>query len=312
MAMDSHIQQILEKQHYHIVGRHSGVKLCHWLGEKLLRGRSCYKESFYGIQSHRCLQMSPAVNHCTQSCLFCWRYQGLSETAIEREDEPERILEEAIEGQRRLITGYKGDPRTKAGMWEEAQEPNMVAISLAGEPTLYGGLGGFIEACDKRNMTTFLVTNGTQPEALENLDPLPTQLYVTVAAPNEEIYRKLCVPLVKDGWQRLSRTLEILPSLSTRTVIRHTLVDGWNIGWESEYASLIQKAEPTFVEPKGYVFVGYSRERMHNSNMPSQDRVRAFAHKLADEIGFDLLAEQESSRVFLLGKDKRAMKIGGE
>jgi tRNA wybutosine-synthesizing protein 1 len=310
--MDDRVSRILEKQHYHIVGNHSGVKLCHWLGEKLLRGRACYKETFYGIQSHRCLQMSPAVNNCTQSCLFCWRYQGLGETAIQSEDDPEEIIDEAIEGQRRLITGYKGDPRTTAEMWAEAQEPNMVAISLAGEPTLYSQLGGFIGECKKRGMTTFLVTNGTVPEALERLDPLPTQLYVTVAAPNEEVYRKLCVPLVKDGWERLNRTLEILPSLNTRTVVRHTLVDGWNIGWERDYASLIEKAQPTFIEPKGYVFVGYSRERMRNSNMPSQETVTDFAKKLATHTGYDFLAKQEASRVVLLGKDKKLMSIGGD
>ncbi|MDD4308039.1 MAG: 4-demethylwyosine synthase TYW1, partial [Thermoplasmata archaeon] len=41
--MDDGIKAILEKQHYHIVGTHSGVKLCYWLGEKLLRNRACYK-----------------------------------------------------------------------------------------------------------------------------------------------------------------------------------------------------------------------------------------------------------------------------
>lgn len=308
--MNEDIKGILEKQHYHLVGEHSGVKLCHWLGEKLLRGRACYKESFYGIQSHRCLQMSPAVNNCSQTCLFCWRYQGLSELAIEKEDEPTTILEGCLEGQRKLITGYKGDARTKPEMWKEASEPNMVAISLSGEPSYYSRLGEFIEACRKRKMTTFLVTNGTQPDALENLDPLPTQLYVTVAAPTEEIYRKLCVPLLKDGWQRLNRTLELLPSLNTRTVIRHTLVDGWNLGWEKEYAKLDEKASPMFIEPKGYVFVGYSRERMRNSNMPSQEKVRAFAEVLGKELGYDLLAEQRASRVVLLGRDKKAMRIG--
>ncbi len=310
--MEDGIRAILERQHYHVVGRHSGVKLCHWLGEKLLRQRACYKEKFYGIQSHRCLQMSPAVNNCTQSCLFCWRYQGLLETAIPEEDEPESILQGAIEGQRKLITGYKGDPRTEQGMWAEANEPNMVACSLSGEPTMYSRLGEFFGACHRRGMTTFLVTNGTMPEALEKLDPLPTQLYVTVAAPNEELYRKLCVPLLKDGWSRLNRTLELLPSLGTRTVIRHTLVEGWNVGWEKEYAKLDAKVDPLFIEPKGYVFVGYSRERMHGDNMPSQERVLQFSERLAAETGRTILAEQKASRVALIGADKTKMKIRGD
>ncbi|MBA3045672.1 MAG: 4-demethylwyosine synthase TYW1 [Candidatus Thermoplasmatota archaeon] len=310
--MDDDIKAILEKQHYHVVGQHSGVKLCHWLGEKLLRARPCYKESFYGIESHRCLQMSPAVNNCTQTCLFCWRYQGLLENDIPQEDDPEDILQGAIEGQRKLTTGYKGDTRCSTEMWKEAQDLTNVAISLSGEPTMYSKLGEFIEACHKRNMTTFLVTNGTMPEVLENLDPLPTQLYVTVAAPNEEIYKKLCVPLQRDGWERLNRTLELLPSLGTRTVIRHTLVDGWNLGWEKEYARLDDRANPLFIEPKGYVFVGYSRERMHNHNMPSQDKIMEFSLKLAAETGRKVLAEQRPSRVTLIGADGSKMKIRGE
>ena len=126
-----------------------------------------------------------------------------------------------------------------------------------------------------KGMTTFLVTNGTLPEALEKLDPLPTQLYVTLAAPNPEVYKRLCVPRIPDGWERLMRTLELMPSLSTRTVIRHTLVKEWNIGWEDEYARLDALADPTFIEPKGYVFVGDSRRRMRMANMPSHAEIRS-------------------------------------
>lgn len=302
-------KRILEKQKYIVVGEHSGVKLCHWLGEKLLRGRSCYKEHFYGIQSHRCLQMTPTVFQCTHNCLFCWRFQGLGEVGLEEEDDPIDILDGCIEGQRKLITGYKGDERCPPAMWKEACNPNQVAISLSGEPTLYSRLGEFLEECHGRGMTTFIVSNGSQPEVLENLDPLPTQLYITVAAPNVEVYKKLCVPLIPDGWERLMRTLDILPSLDTRTVIRHTLVEGWNIGWEREYAKLDMKADPLFVEPKGYVFVGYSRERMTIQNMPSQERVREFSKKLGDELGFRILAEQSASRVVLLGRDEADMNV---
>jgi tRNA wybutosine-synthesizing protein 1 len=46
------------------------------------------------------------------------------------------------------------------------------------------------------------------------------------------------------------RTLELFPSLNTRTVIRHTLVKDWNVGWEDEYAKLDSIADPTFIEPR--------------------------------------------------------------
>jgi len=307
------LRAILAKQGYRVVGDHSGVKLCHWMGEKLLRGRECYKEKFYGIQCHRCLQMSPTINQCNQACLFCWRFQGFTVDTLAGGDEPELILDGCIEAQRKLISGFKGDERCKPEMWHEAYEPNQVAISLSGEPTLYERLGEFIALCKSRGMTTFLVTNGTNPRALERLDTLPTQLYVTVAAPNEEIYKKICAPTTKTGWKDLRKTLELLPSLDTRTVIRHTLVKDYNLGWEAEYARLDEIAEPDFIEPKGYVFVGYSRERMHNTNMPSMDEVRAFSGKLCAELDFEVLAESPASRVAVVGpKGKRLSIKGGE
>ena len=308
--MDEETKRILEKQGYAIVGKHSAVKLCHWLRESLLRNRFCYKQQFYGIQSHRCLQMSPAVNNCTQNCLFCWRFQGFNEVYLKEVDDPEFIVEESIRQQRRLIVGYKGDPRVDKKKWEEAMNPKHVAISLIGEPTLYPRLGELIEEYHKRGFTTFLVTNGTMPEVLENLDPLPTQLYVTVAAPNEEIYKKLLVPLIKNGWERLKRTLEFLPSLDTRKVIRHTLVKGWNMQrHEEEYAKLDSMAEPDFIEPKAYVFVGYSRERLTLANMPSMDEIRVFSRKLAELTGYIYRDEKEDSRVVLLTKTEKPTKI---
>ena len=307
--MDQETKRILEKQGYAIVGNHSAVKLCHWLRESLLRNRFCYKQQFYGIATHRCLQMSPAVNNCTQNCLFCWRFQGFSEVYLREVDEPEYIVEESIRQQRRLIVGYKGDPRVDRKKWEEAMEPRHVAISLIGEPTLYPRLGELIEEYHKRGFTTFLVTNGTMPEVLENLDPLPTQLYVTVAAPNEAIYKKLLVPLIRNGWSRLMRTLEILPSLNTRTVIRHTLVKGWNMEHVEEYAKLDARADADFIEPKAYVFVGYSRERLSIQNMPSHEEIRDFANALAQATGYNFIDEKEDSRVVLLSKHENPEKI---
>ena len=307
--MDKNLEKILVKQKYRIVGNHSGVKLCHWMRQKLLYDRVCYKEQFYGISCHRCLQMTPTVDQCNQGCLFCWRHHGehsIDKTAL---DEPEKILEHSILGQRILLTGFKGDQRCNVQAWGEAQNPNQVAISLAGEPTIYPYLSDLIELCHKKGMTTFLVTNGTLPKALEKLDTLPTQLYVTVAAPDEEVYKNLCRPRGKTGWKNLQKTLELLPSLSTRTVIRHTLVDGYNFKNVEEYAKLDEKAQPMFIEPKGYMFVGHSRQILSLSNMPRHNAIRSFSSRLAGLLGYEILDEREESRVVLLGKDKKKMKI---
>ncbi len=302
--MKPEYKKILEKQHYAIVGYHTAVKLCHWMKQSLINKRECYKQTFYGIKTHRCLQMTPSINQCNQMCLFCWRHQGFSEKNFEKIDDPLFILEKSIEAQRKLITGFKGNNRCDMKKWEEANNPKMLACSLSGEPTIYPFLGDFFKECHRKEITTFLVTNATNPKALENLNTLPKQLYVSIVAPNEDIYKKICSPLVPKGWHKINQTLSLLPSLNTRTVIRHTLVNGWNMDekYIKEYAKLIKKANPMFVEPKGYVLVGYSRKRMTIKNMPTHKQVKIFSKKLAEESSYNYLSEKSDSRVVLLSK----------
>ncbi|UCE92434.1 MAG: 4-demethylwyosine synthase TYW1 [Methanobacteriota archaeon] len=292
-----------------MVGDTGAVKLCHWMRQKLIHGRPCYKEEFYGIDTHRCLQMTPSVNICNFRCLFCWRFHGMTGFEGSKCPEPEELLDGCISEQRLLVSGYKGDERCDPAMWEQAREPNQVAISLSGEPTLYPYLGEFIALCHRRGMTTFLVTNGSVPRTLGSLDTLPTQLYVTVAAPNEMLFERLCVPQSPNAWEKLMETLRLLPSLDTRVVLRHTLVKGWNLGWEDEYVKLDTMAEPMFVEPKGYVFVGDSRRRMTMDNMPSHQDVREFSRRVAESLSLDMLMEREDSRVVLLGDRRSALKV---
>ncbi len=301
--------KILKKQGYAIVGKHSAVKLCYWLRQSLLHGRDCYKNTFYGIKSHRCLQMTPTAIQCTQRCLYCWRFQGFSLTTLPKShaDDASFICEESIKAQQRLISGYKGDSRVDIKKWEEAMNPKHVACSLTGEPTLYPYLDELFEECHKRGMTTFLVTNGTMPNVLEKMDTLPTQLYVSITAPNEEIYKKLNCPVISKGWERINKTLELLPSLNTRTVIRHTLIKGWNLGYEQQYAKLDEKAEPWFIEPKGYVYLGYSREKLKMENMPSHEEVKKFGERIAELLGYKIEDERTDSRVVLLGRGKKRM-----
>lgn len=306
--MDQALKAMFEKQGYAVVGDHSAVKTCHWLKESIMRGRVCYKQSFFGIDSHRCLQMTPVANMCNHACSYCWRYQGSDDVQVEWDD-PVSIVEGTIEAQRRLVSGFKGDERCTIEVWNEARDPNQVAISLTGEPTMYPHLGELIGEYKRRGFTTFLVTNGTLPHILEELDPLPTQLYISVDAPNEEIYRKLCRPKISDGWEKLMKTMDLLPSLDTRTVSRHTLVKGHNLGFEEEYAAIDKRGDPDFIEPKGYVYVGYSRERLSMDNMPSFDDILGFANRMSDLTGFDISGENKPSRVVLLSSGRKPMLI---
>jgi tRNA wybutosine-synthesizing protein 1 len=299
----SDVGEILRHQHYRVVGNHSAVKLCLWT-KKSLRGEGfCYKQQFYGVQSHRCLQMTPAVSWCTHRCVFCWRDTAHTlGTMMAGIDDPEEIIDKSIEAQRVLLSGFGGLDIVDKRRFEEARNPNQVAISLSGEPTIYPKLSGLIEGFHKRGATTFLVSNGTLPDRLKALDTLPTQLYVSVVAPDEGTYLRVCDPISASSWNRIQETLELFPSLDTRKVVRITLVKGLNMSDAKGYAKLIGKAEPDYVEVKAYMFIGGSRKRLTLGNMPSPDEVRAFSEELATELGYFVKDEKRDSRVVLLSK----------
>ena len=292
----------LVDQGYQLTGKHSAVKLCYWTRQSLVHGRDCYKGRFYGIESHRCLQMSPAIDSCNLHCRFCWRSQGWENDAMMTEyDEPEALLDRSIEAQRRILSGFKGEASVEEDRWAESQSPRHIAISLTGEPTLYPKMNRFLELCAERNITTFLVTNGTNPDGLRALRTLPTQLYVSVTAPNPEIFRRLTLPSDPHAWDRLLESLAIVRDLRTRRVVRHTLVRGWNLGWADDYAQLDLVARPEFIEPKGYVYMGRSRQRLGRDHVPSHAEIAGFARALAGRTGYTVLDESEESKVFLLG-----------
>jgi tRNA wybutosine-synthesizing protein 1 len=167
---------------------------------------------------------------------------------------------------------------------------------------MYPRLSGLIAELSRRGICSFLVTNGQFPEALEKLDPLPTQLYVSLDAPNKELYRKIDNPSMPDFWERFNRTLELLPSLETRTVLRITAIKGLNMTDLEGYAGLIRKARPMFVEVKAYMFVGSSRERLREGNMPLHSDILEFSEKLAQLAGLKVIDQKKESRVCLLAE----------
>ncbi len=296
--------KVLEKQHYKVVGNHSAVKLCLWTKKSIRDEGFCYKQKFYGIESHRCLQMTPAVSWCTHCCVFCWRnVEQTIGAELEKFDEPSNIIDGAIEAQRQLLSGFGGIPdRIDKRKLKEAKNPNQAAISLSGEPTIYPKIDQLIGEFKKRNFTTFLVTNGTFPERLANMENLPTQLYLSLVAPDEEIYRKVCNPIIPDAWERIKKTIDILPSINTKNVIRITSVKGLNMSNPEKYAKLIEKAEPDFVEVKAYMFLGSSRKRLTIDNMPSFEEIMKFSGELSRESGYKIKDFKEDSRVVLLSR----------
>jgi len=159
------------------------------------------------------------------------------------------------------------------------------------------------------NFPGFLVSNGTLPSALAELTEEPTQLYISVYAPDEETYKRACRPQISRGWEKLNDTLSLLPSFKCPTVMRITSVRGLNMKNPKEYAGLIEKADPTYVEAKAYMNVGFSRLRLDYDAMPSHSEIRRFSAQLANETGHNPIDESPESRVVLLSKCKKPTKF---
>ena len=197
-------KKALEKASYEIVGNHSAVEICGWTKKGLNEeSGGCYKQKFYGIRSHQCTQMTPAAVACDQKCVYCWRanemFSGKQDLMEYANDDPVDIVEGSIEGHLRKLSGFGGNPKIDRQKFIESQTVRHFAISLTGEPTLYKGLPGMLRELRSRKISSFLVTNGLHPEMIEKLrdeDSLPTQLYMSLDAPDEVTWKKIDIPLV--------------------------------------------------------------------------------------------------------------------
>jgi len=302
-----------ESANYGIAGSHSGVQVCSWT-RKALRGKGvCYKQKFYGVDCDRCCQMSPALAWCPQNCVFCWRpmeWMGPARMETGSVDAPEAVIDGCVKARMKLLSGIggAGDARKEAFARSFREFPSHWAISLSGEPTLYPLLGGLVKALRARKevRSIFIVTNGQEPEALERLareGALPTQLYVSLAAPGWQTFKKINRPVHADGWERLNRTLELMPSLACRRVIRLTLIKGVNDGEGHlpAYAALLEKSKADFIEVKSYMHLGLSRERLARENMPTHAEIMEWSGKLLGLLpAYRMENDDAPSRVALL------------
>ena len=293
----------LKKKGYRFVGSksHAAAKICHWTKKSIINEGVCYKEKFYGIESHRCLQMSPSISYCHHKCLFCWRDISITDTEWNEDyDEPSEIIEGCIDAQRNLLCGFFGNSQSDPKKLKESKDPNNAAISLAGEPMLYPLIDDMLAEFKRRNFTTFLVSNGLSPSKLEDLEVEPTQFYLSLDAPTQEIYKDLCNPQIENGWEKLNESLDLLSSFNSRTVIRMTCVKNYNMTLSEEYAKIIERSNPDFIEIKAYMYVGNSRKRLEFSNMPRNQDIRDFASSIAELCNREVVNESQESRVILL------------
>ncbi len=313
MPIPKKIQDMLEKQHYALVGKnkHSAVQICNYTKQSIRGKDFCYKQKFYGINSHRCCQIAVSVMNCEHKCVFCWRpiehNLGIKMTKI---DSPKEIIQDCIKAQRKLLAGFGGSKESDKNKLKEAQNPKHFAISLSGEPTLYKKLPELIKLLDEKKTTSFIVSNGENPEMIKKINP--TQLYISMIAPNETLFRKISNSCHRDCWKRYLKTLKLLKKKSgeTRTVLRLTLIKGLNMLEPENYAKLIKISEPDFIEIKAYMHIGFSQNRLKKENMPEHKEVKDFAKKILKYLpNYKKIDEKENSRVVLLSNGKKEKKI---
>jgi tRNA wybutosine-synthesizing protein 1 len=308
----------LEKAGYELVGphKHSAVKVCHWCKKAILNGGSCYKNRFYGISSEQCVQFSPALPFCTQKCVFCWRdpasYSAQWKGGV---DDAKDVAEGAILAQLHNLNGFPGNAKVDMAAWKRSQKPRHVAISLAGEPTLYPQLPQLVKEFHRMGLTTFLVSNGTRPEMIELLadeGALPTQLYLSLAAFDQFSHDRILLPQEQDTWKKYEESLDLMAKMKgkTRTVLRMTLMRNLNMTEAAiaGFSKLIALADPDYVEAKSYMHVGASYMILEKDEMPTQAQISDFSQKLAQETGYLVTDEHGPSAVTLLCRDEKAQR----
>ncbi|EPR78621.1 Radical S-adenosyl methionine and flavodoxin domain protein [Spraguea lophii 42_110] len=279
------LKRALTKQGYKIVGTHSGVKLCRWT-KSMLKGRGgCYKNSFYNIESHRCMEMTPSLA-CANKCIFCWRhYTNPVGTEWRWEvDNPKLIFGRALEEHRKMVMQMRTAPGVLEHRYKEGLDVKHCALSLVGEPIMYPYINEFVDMLHSNSISSFLVTNAQFPEQLKSLKTV-TQLYLSIDAPTKEALYKIDRPLHKDYWSRFTECIKILKDRKERTVFRLTLIKNYNNDDIIHYTTLINLGQPDFIEIKGVTFCGYTESTpMKMDNVPYHEDVQEFSKKLLKEI----------------------------
>jgi tRNA wybutosine-synthesizing protein 1 len=292
------------KMGYRFVGRHSAIKVCNWTKESIRGKNVCYKNTFYGIASNQCIQMTPAMFFCTFNCLHCWRnFDYLLPRQQEDWDSPKEILDGCIRAQLALLEGFHGNPNADKSKLMKAMAPKHVAISLSGEPTLYPYLPEFLDEIMGRNMTAFLVSNGTRPEMIEKLlEHQPTNLYISFYGTTPEMYKRTAVPMEKNFWENVIKSLNMLGRFDCNTVVRLTLTKGLNFTDPKGYAEIIEKSGARFIECKAFMAVGGSRRVLQYEDMPLHNEIQRFAQEIERHSSYKIINEKADSRVVLLSR----------
>jgi tRNA wybutosine-synthesizing protein 1 len=309
------VKSRLQKAKYGVYN-HSAVELCHWTKKSFSNAGNCYKHKFYGISTHRCMEMTPTAMNCENRCVYCWRPTEFYDTLQmppELVDEPDVIVEHLMAERKKLINGFYGHEKNDRKKLDESLFPVHYAISLSGEPTMYPKLPQLIKYLKRLPATKsiFLVTNGQEPEMLQRLadeDSLPTQIYLSTNASNKKMFYLVNRPRHRDAWERWWRSLRFLSTANTRTVLRMTIIRQYNdaMKFVDEFAEMMQQGNPHFIELKSYMHIGMSTQRLEAENMLEMKEIRSLSEQMCSKLqGYSIMDESEISRIVVLQNLRR-------
>jgi tRNA wybutosine-synthesizing protein 1 len=218
----------------------------------------------------------------------------------------------AMEAHYKMMRELKGVPGVKPDRFKEAMEIKHCALSLVGEPIMYPKINELVQLLHSHRISSFLVTNCQFPDEIKDLVPV-TQLYVSVDAGTKESLKKVDRPLFGDFWERYLKCLDELREKGQRTVYRLTLVKDFNTENLQDYASLIQRGDPDFIEVKGVTYCGFSGSQpLTMKNVPYHIEVANFCEELIGYINgeYSIACVHEHSCSVLIAKKK--FKIDGK
>uniref|UniRef100_A0A8C7D0J6 tRNA 4-demethylwyosine synthase (AdoMet-dependent) n=1 Tax=Oncorhynchus kisutch TaxID=8019 RepID=A0A8C7D0J6_ONCKI len=112
--------------------------ICHWTKSILRESGGCYKHSFYGIESHRCMETTSSIA-CANKCVFCWRWVTHTHKNMIR--------------QFRVLLGC-----IQSGMHS--------TLSLVGEPIMYPKMNAFLYLLHTHRVSGFIVTDAQFPQEI--------------------------------------------------------------------------------------------------------------------------------------------------
>uniref|UniRef100_A0A8C7TEV0 tRNA-yW synthesizing protein 1 homolog (S. cerevisiae) n=1 Tax=Oncorhynchus mykiss TaxID=8022 RepID=A0A8C7TEV0_ONCMY len=189
---------------YKVIGSHSGGKRCRWT-KSMLRGRGgCYKPSFYGVESHRCMESTLSLvcanKHHTNPVGTEWRWK--MDLVEERGGANQNVS--------RLLC------------------PTLISLSLT-------VISLSLSPCSHSlPVSPFPPLSRSHPRILFLSDLFPskslvpvTKLYVSVGAGTKGSLKKIDQLLFNDFWPRFLDSLKALGE--KRTVYKLTLVKTWTV-----------------------------------------------------------------------------------